>query len=109
MIVGALEEQRKQFEEEIEKLRRNTPIDQTQDTISGIDGRASLTTSGYGSRMSDREDSSLNLYEERSFGHADMQFLERYDSVNNCRKYGRIPTQRDSQWLLLHKGHSGLY
>ena len=57
-----MEEQRKQYEEEIERLRRNTPIDSLSETSHGNDGRLSLTTSGYGSRLSDRD---VNLLEDK--------------------------------------------
>lgn len=65
-LQGALEEQRKQYEEEIERLRRSTPVDTLSDAPQSFDGRLSLTTSGYGSRMSDREGSNYNLLEDRN-------------------------------------------
>ena len=68
-----MEEQRKQYEEEIERLRRNTPIDSLSETSHMNDGRLSLTTSGYGSRLSDREGSNANLLEDRS-----QDVFERY-------------------------------
>eukprot|EP00794_Sanderia_malayensis_P012185 gene12185-13443_t len=75
---GALELQRKQFEEEIEKLRRNTPVD----TGQNIDGRTSLTTSGYGSRMSDREGSNPSLIDERNFAASESQVFENRGEVS---------------------------
>lgn len=66
MFAGALEEQRKQYEEEIERLRRNTPIDSLSETFNTNEGRVSPTTSGYGSRLSDREGSNYNLLEEKN-------------------------------------------
>ena len=65
-MLGALEEQRKQYEEEIERLRKNTPVDSLSDAPQSMDGRLSLTTSGYGSRLSDREGSNFNLLEEKN-------------------------------------------
>ncbi|XP_065063038.1 kinesin-like protein KIF13B isoform X4 [Rhopilema esculentum] len=76
---GALEEQRKQYEEEIERLRKNTPVDSLSDAPQSMDGRLSLTTSGYGSRLSDREGSNFNLLEEKNqdpFEGRDMSFEE---------------------------------
>ena len=78
IILGALEEQRKQYEEEIERLRRHTPIDSMPETFHTNDGRVSLTTSGYGSRLSDREGSNANLLDDRNH-----DILERYPLSSN--------------------------
>ncbi len=78
---GALEEQRKHFEEEIKKLRLNTPIDTGDENAQNSDGRTSLTTSGYGSRMSDREGSNLFIHDDRAYGNPDFVFEERCVSL----------------------------
>jgi len=83
---GALEEQRKQYEEEIERLRRHTPIDSMPETFHTNDGRISLTTSGYGSRLSDREGSNANLLDYRNHDILESQDMTFEDNVRILRE-----------------------